>query len=133
MTLTAAILGVLQTRVNAGLRQNAQRLCPSRSGDLKRSMVLQTRQQHGAIVIQVRLLDYFRYQQAVGVRKNLVGAVGALLLQTLRSALGEGAQIHLLQTLNAWGLPQQRAISRTIPGSLVYEFEVFLLNDGRTR
>ena len=52
MTLTSAILGVVQTKANAGLKQNVQRLIPTASGALKRSVVIEVRQRHGGIALR---------------------------------------------------------------------------------
>ena len=133
MSLTSAVLAVIQTKVNAGLKQNVQRLVPTASGALKRSVVIEVRQQHGGIALRVRLLGYFKFQKASGVSGTLTKAIGALLLQTLRDSLIEGAQIHLLQTLQAWNLPLQGAFGQTVPGAIRINFDIFLLNDGRTR
>ena len=133
MTLTSAILGVVHTKVNAGLKQNVQRLVPTASGALKRSVVIEVRQRHGGIALRVRLNSYFKFQQAKGVSGQLTQAIGKLLLQTLRDSLIEGVRIHFYQTLMAWNLPLQGDFSRTIPGALKINLTVFLLNDGRTR
>ena len=133
MTLTSSVLAVLRTKVNAGLKQNIQRLVPTASGALRRSIVIEIRQQHGGIVLRVRLLGYFKFQEARGVSGKLIPAVGSLLFQALRNSLIEGSQIHLLQTLQAWNLPLQGDFGRTIPGALKINYDVFLLNDGRTR
>ena len=101
MTLTSAILGVVHTKVNAGLKQNVQRLVPTASGALKRSVVIEVRQQHGGIALRVRLNSYFKFQQASGVSGQLTQAIGKLLLQTLRNSLIEGSAIHLHQQLLA--------------------------------
>ena len=133
MTLTSAILAVVQTKVNAGLKQNVQRLVPTASGALRRSVVIEVRQQHGGIALRVRLLGYFKFQKASGVSGQLTQAIGKLLLQTLRNSLIEGSAIHLHQQLLLWDLPLQGAFGRTIPGALKINFDIFLLNDGRTR
>ena len=91
MTLTSAILGVVHTKVNAGLKQNVQRLVPTASGALKRSVVIEVRQRHGGIALRVRLLGYFKFQKASGVSGQLTQAIGKLLLQTLRNSLIEGS------------------------------------------
>ena len=133
MSLTSAVLGVIQTKANAGLRQDIQRLVPTRTGALKRSVVIEVRQQHGGIALRVRLLGYFRFQEASGVSGKLIPAVGRLLFQVLRDSLIEGSRIHLLQSLKAWDLPLQGELGRTIPGALRFSFAIFLLNEGRTR
>ena len=102
MTLTSAVLGVIQVKAGAGLKQDIQRLIPTRTGALKRSVVIEVRQRHGGIALRVRLLGYFKFQEAKGVDGKLIPAVGSLLFQVLRNSLIEGAQIHLLQTLKAW-------------------------------
>ena len=133
MTLTSAILGVVQTKANAGLKQNVQRLIPTASGALKRSVVIEVRQRHGGIALRVRLNDYHKFVKAKAVPGQLTQAIGKLLLQTLRDSLIEGASIHLHQQLLAWDLPLQGAFGRTIPGALKINFDIFLLNSGRTR
>ena len=133
MSLTSAVLGVVQVKVNAGLRGQVQRLVPTATGALKRSVVIEVRQRHGGIALIVRLLGYHKFVKASGVSGTLTKAIGVLLLQTLRDSLIEGSQIHFFQTLQAWNLPLQGAFGRTIPGALRFQFEIFLLNDGRTR
>ena len=46
MSLTSSVLGVIQTKANAGLKTDIQRLVPTRTGALKRSVVIEVRQQH---------------------------------------------------------------------------------------
>ena len=133
MSLTSAVLGVVHTKVNAGLKQNVQRLVPTASGALKRSVVIEVRQQHGGIALRVRLLGYFKFQEARGVDGKLIPAVSRLLFQVLRDSLIEGASIHLHQQLLAWDLPLQGAFGRTVPGAIKINYDVFLLNNGRTR
>ena len=133
MSLTSAVLGVVHTKVNAGLKQNVQRLVPTASGALKRSVVIEVRQQHGGIALRVRLLGYFKFQEARGVDGKLIPAVSRLLFQVLRDSLIEGASIHLHQQLLAWNLPLQGAFGRTVPGAIKINYDVFLLNNGRTR
>ena len=133
MSLTSAVLGVVRVKVNGGLRQNVQRLIPTRTGALRRSVVIEVRQQHGGIALRVKLLGYFRYQEASGVDGKLIPAVGRLLFQVLRDSLIEGSRIHLLQTLKAWDLPLQSAFGRTVPGAIKINYDIFLLNNGRTR
>ena len=133
MTLTSAVLAVIQAKAGAGLKQDIQRLIPTRTGALKRSVVIEVREQHGGIALRVRLLRYHKFQKASGVSGTLTKAVGALLLQTLRDSLIEGASIHLHQQLLAWDLPLQGSFGRTIPGALKINFDIFLLNNGRIR
>ena len=80
MSLTSAVLGVIQTKANAGLKQDIQRLVPTRTGALKRSVVIEVRQQHGGIALRVRLLGYFRFQEASGVSGKLIPARGPVAL-----------------------------------------------------
>ena len=133
MSLLSAVLGVVQLKANAGLRQNVQRLVPTATGALKSSVVIEVRQRHGGVALIVRLLGYHKYQKASGVSGTLTKAIGALLIQSLRDSLIEGSQIHLFQLLQAWNLPLQGDFGRAIPGALDFQFKVFLLNDGRTR
>ena len=133
MSLTSAVLGVVHTKVNAGLKRDVQRLIPTASGALRRSVVIEVRQARGGIALRVRLLGYFKFQEASGVDGKLIPAVGRLLFQVLRNSLIEGTQIHLYQTLKAWDLPLQGAFGREIPGALRINFDIFLLNSGRVR
>ena len=82
-------------KANAGLKGNVQRLCPTATGALKRSVAIQVRQRHGGVVLSARLNDYQKFQKASGVPGTLTKAIGALLLQTLSDSLIEGSQIHL--------------------------------------
>ena len=90
MSLTSAVLGVVHTKVNAGLKRDVQRLIPTASGALRRSVVIEVRQARGGIALRVRLLGYFKFQEASGVDGKLIPAVGRLLFQVLRNSLIEG-------------------------------------------
>ena len=133
MSLLSVVIGVVQTKANAGLKQNVQRLVPTATGALKRSVVIEVRQRHGGVALIVRLLGYHKYQKAAGVSGQLTQAIGKLLLQTLRDSLIEATQIHLFQQLRLWNLPLQSGFSQAIPGALQFQFKIFLLNNGRTR
>ena len=133
MSLTSAVLGVVRVKVNGGLRQNVQKLIPTRTGSLKRSAVIEVREQHGGHRSTGSARNsYFKFQKASGVSGQLTQAIGALLLQTLKDSLIEGAYIHLLQQLRLWDLPEQSAFGRTFPTAVKINFDIFLLNDGRT-
>ena len=100
--------------MNAGLKQNVQRLVPTASGALRRSVVIEVRQQHGGIALRVRLLGYFKFQKASGVSGQLTQAIGkrCFCKRSSNSLIEGSAYIHLLQQLRllAWNLPEQRRV-----------------------
>ena len=114
-TLNGTVRAVLATQINAGLRSQVQRLCPVRTGQLRRSVKIRVLERHGAIVLRAELADYFRHVGASGVSGSLTNAIGKLLLDALRTAVITGGRVYLLTLLNAWGLPQQSQLSRNIP------------------
>ena len=131
-SLTGSIVQALQTYRDAGMRGNVRRLCPKRSGDLRRSVKITIREKQQAVVLSVHLADYFQFVNANGVPGKLTAVIGKLLTKALTEAVHVGVQVYFLELLAAWDLPQQGALSQNIPGSLRIQFDIFAnVNRGR--
>ena len=131
-SLTGTVVKTLRTYVNAGMRGQIMRLCPKRSGDLRRSVKISVREKRGGVAIAVALADYHQFVNAQGVPGRLTAVIGKLLINSLTEALQVGAQVYFLELLQAWDLPQQQRLSQDIPNSLRIEFAIFAhVNRGR--
>ena len=131
-SLAGTVVRTLRTYISGGMRGQIMRLCPVRSGDLRRSVKISVREKQGGVVIAVSLADYHQFVNAKGVPGRLTAVIGKLLVNSLTEALQIGVQVYFLELLAAWDLPQQQSLSQDIPGSLRIQFAVFAnVNRGR--